>query len=144
MDVANCDKDAFTWNGNDKIKILEAGENSVELRVNMNKNAETDPYNGFIIWSKKNCGIEFLERINDGSITFDIMDTIGYYNSASQNSYYRKENKPSITIGFGNPNPPADSADTKEDDVLGNAKKDQFILSLMGLKSVNEWKKRKI
>jgi len=123
-----------TWKGATYSKLLELGQNSVEVRVNMPSSPEMDAYSGFIIFSRKNCGNDFLEAFGDGRLHFDIMDGVGYYDSEAQYSYHRVDGaRTSITIQFNNANPYQEDGGA----VLGNTKRDQFMLTLWGMSSVD-------
>ena len=40
-----------------------------------------EDYTGFLVFSKKLCGIDLLEKINDGSVTVSINDYGAYYST---------------------------------------------------------------
>ena len=113
---------------------MEVGDNSAVVRVGMLKVSEKAAYSGFIIYSKKSCGIDFINKLANGNITIDIMDTVGYYEANQTFSYFRDDKgKSSVTVQFGNPNPYL--ADTKT--VLGSNRRDQFMVLFTGLNSVD-------
>ena len=68
------------------MKIMEKTSNSVQIRVNMINRSEYNKYSGFIIFSKKNCGIDFLNGMQDGRLSWDIMDKKDYYDNSGMSS----------------------------------------------------------
>ena len=72
----------MNWNGAKYMKVMEKTSNSAQIRVNMVNRKETQKYSGFIIFSKKNCGIDFLNGMQDGRISWEIMDKKDYYDNS--------------------------------------------------------------
>merc|ERR1712157_383467 len=134
--------DPFTWVGNDVTKAKMHGSNSTKLMVNLNGlkalNGKEAEFVGLIMWSRKTCNQDFIDKVADGTVTFDILDKFdadnsadSYYKTADQFRFKRDDTKfSSITIQFGHSS--EDGANT-----LGNAKKDQFHLLLHGIDQVD-------
>ena len=72
----------MNWNGAKYMKVMEKTQNSAQIRVNMINRKEIQKYSGFIIFSKKNCGIDFLNGMQDGRINWEIMDKKDYYDNS--------------------------------------------------------------
>lgn len=129
------EKDNFTWVGAKRSKIEMVGTNTVSVKVNMVQKPEDEAYSGFIIYSRKNCGSNFLKAIKDGLVSFDVMDSAAYYNTTGQLRYYHEAGQQtSAVIQFSNESPAEESEGIN---LLGNDKKDQFVLSFHGLQSID-------
>jgi hypothetical protein len=103
----------------------------------------------FVQWSRQNCGIDFLNAIENGDITFDAMDQYDVYNTRDMKTYYNKwegqglQNKYHTQIlQFKTENPEEDghtlNAKAAVDD--GNWKKDLLYLWIHGIDKVATWK----
>merc|ERR1712157_311439 len=83
--------DPFTWVGNDVTKAKMHGSNSTKLMVNLNGlkalNGKEAEFVGLIMWSRKTCNQDFIDKVADGTVTFDILDKFDADNSAD--SYYK-------------------------------------------------------
>merc|ERR1711935_1192143 len=96
--------DPFTWVGADLGKPKLHGSKSMKMLINMNglKNFGGNQLNyiGMSIWSRKKCGQDFIDKVADGPVQFDILDKFdeanptGWYQTASQFSfgYYLENN----------------------------------------------------
>ena len=59
------------------------------------------PYYGFLIFSRKKCGNEFLSAVANGDITFDVLDKYHAYITSHQFAYLRNDGpKTSVTIQY--------------------------------------------
>ena len=47
--------------------VTGRGVNTYKIRVKQNKINEQEDYTGFIMWGKKNCGKDFIDKLADGS-----------------------------------------------------------------------------
>jgi len=93
-------------------------------------NTETvgNTYTGFLIYSRKTCGADFMDKFLDGTVNFDLYDYTGEYVPLYR--YYRTDGgRSSMTLQF--------KRSEVADSTLGNAKKDQFFLELSGLDQVD-------
>lgn len=104
----------------------------------------------FVQWSRKKCGVDFLNAIDNGDVTFDAMDNYDVYNTRDMKTYYNKwVNDPGMNknywtsiIQFKSENAEEDghtlNGKTAVDD--GNWKKDLLYLWIYGLDKVGSWK----
>merc|ERR1711935_1327977 len=103
--------DPFTWVGADLGKPKLHGSKSMKMLINMNglKNFGGNQLNyiGMSIWSRKKCGQDFIDKVADGTVQFDILDKFGHVSEETTTSS------------------------------LGNSKKDQFHLLLHGIDQVD-------
>ena len=70
------------------------GSSSIKMLINMNGlssiGGKGGEYTGIAIWSRKKCGQNFIDAINDGTVTYDVLDKYveanpaGFYSTASQ------------------------------------------------------------
>merc|ERR1719327_621593 len=127
--------DPFTWVGADMGKPKLHGSSSIKMLINMNglKNfgGKNLNYVGLSIWSRKKCGQDFIDKVADGTVSFDILDLYdeaqpsGWYLTADQFSYKRDDGSAtSATIQF------VHNSEENATKSLGNSKKDQFHLLL--------------
>lgn len=122
----------MNWNGAKYMKIMEKTQNSAQIRINMINRKEIQKYSGFIIFSKKNCGIDFLNGMQDGRLGWEIMDKKDYYDNSGLYSFLRMDGaQTSLTIQFQNGVPDKSSSN------LGDSSKDQFYLGLTGLQNID-------
>ena len=102
-------------------------------------------YTGFVYFTKKLCGNDFLQKFRDGTVNFDIFDYTAEY--IPQYRYYRWErtiiddkilenvfrnegaSTDSITLQYSRPEIASNT--------LGNTKKDQLYLQITGLDQVD-------
>merc|ERR1711920_111049 len=57
-----------------RVQVMRRGRNSMLLRVRVPKITQTDQYSGVFIWSKRDCGIDFIRKVNDGFVFFGVLD----------------------------------------------------------------------
>jgi len=78
-----CNEDAnkvTTWlRSNRGGKITRAGENTYMIRLKMAKADEDNLYTMFLMWGKKNCGVDFITKLGTGGVSIDIMDKVAEY-----------------------------------------------------------------
>jgi len=108
-------------------KTMFSGQRSTITRVNVKKRPATGQYNGAAFFARKYCGGDFLAKLADGTIKFDLMDKVasyenihGFYKDDAGNSAY--------VIQWSN-----NAASGNE----GNAKKDKLYIEFIGLENVN-------
>lgn len=119
------------------IQLLFQSPMSAMLRVNVQNNADdysvlNDMYFGFLGFSRKKCGVDFISTLADGSMKFEIFDFGAYYQI---NDYYTVWNgaQTASWIQFSKSVP----NDGERDLPLNNPKKDQFYLTISGLDKID-------
>jgi len=60
-------------------KITRAGENTYMIRLKMSRANEDNLYTMFLTWGKKNCGVDFIEKLGNGGVRIDMMDKVAEY-----------------------------------------------------------------
>ena len=70
---------------------------SVQIRYNFVKQIWKKPYLGFLTFTKFSCGNDFITAINDGRVTFDVLDKTAAYDSVKQ---FKHLTKSGVTIQF--------------------------------------------
>merc|ERR1712050_295832 len=113
-------------------KVLYNTYSKVLMRVNVKSGDEyptaDELYTGFVIFGRKKCGQDFLDKVNSREVDFDLFDTEAEY--LPQYDYMRDDGgTSSITLQW--------SRNAVVDGGLGNTKKDQLYLELSGLDKVN-------
>lgn len=121
-----------SWKGARLSKVIFNEGGRVWLRVNFPNNAAYDilqnPYIGFIGLAKRKCGLDLIDALNDGRVSWKIHDFDDYY--TEQFRHKRKGGQQtSVILQF--------YRHTVGDVSLGNHKKDQIYLSLEGLDDVD-------
>jgi len=108
-------------------KIMFNSADSVIIRTNINGRPAATPYTGSYFFARKYCGADFLNKLADGTVTFDIQDNVesaenifGFYKDDAGNTAY--------VIQYSN---------TAAETNAGNAKRDTIYLTVSGLSSVN-------
>merc|ERR1719245_2330556 len=76
------------WKGAKNSRILYRSMSGVLMRVNFFNNAKaydivSDPYFGFLGFAKKNCGIDFINALDDGRVSLKMYDWGAYYDIVS-------------------------------------------------------------
>ena len=74
------------WKGAKNSRILYRSMSGVLMRVNFFNNAKaydivSDPYFGFLGFAKKNCGIDFINALDDGRVSLKMYDWGAYYDN---------------------------------------------------------------
>ena len=110
------------------------GYESAVIRTNVFNNIPFEvwqsEYTGFITFTKKKCGIDLLDALVDGRITWSIIDGGAYY--TTQFGYKRVDGRhTSTTLQFYR-------HDHSEENDMGTVKKDQFYLVIQGIDKV-QW-----
>lgn len=114
-------------------KLLYKGsQGMVQIRTNILNHAtysvSDGAYHGFFVFTRKNCGADFLERLYDGRITWNILDFEEFYEP--QGAFYLADGSQTRTIlQF--------LRHTHAEKDLGNAKKDQMMIIMTGLDQVD-------
>ncbi|CAG5076718.1 Oidioi.mRNA.OKI2018_I69.PAR.g8528.t1.cds [Oikopleura dioica] len=118
------------FNRNKKVPRPGAvGDDSAKIKFTIYGSVDTD-YTGFLLFFKQDCGIDFLRALEDGRVTWDILDRGNYY--TPEFVYHRVDKtQTNVALQFRHAGEPASGT------VWGNSKKDMFALQLHGLKSVN-------
>ena len=104
--------DPFTWIGTGQTRAKLEGSSTAKLLISLNGltniGGKDAAYTGFAIWSRKKCGPDFMDKVNDGTVTFDMLDTYdsanpnGWYDTAGQFSYKRDDgSSTSVSIQWG-------------------------------------------
>jgi len=129
-DGSDCEPVPVEFHGASFSKVLFNTVSKALVRVNVkdgNTGAAQNPYTGFAVFSRKACGQDFIEKLADGTVTFDMFDSEAEY--TPQGVYMRDDAKhTSATIQwhrFGT------------DGKLSNAKRDQMYVMFDGLDQVN-------
>jgi len=107
----------------------------------------------FLQWSRKLCGLDFIEAIRDGKVTFAAMDNYDVYSKQMKTYYNTWPNTKAMAnklwtsiIQFSNPNAELDgktiptSTGTRSVVDEGNWKKDVLYLWINGVDKVEAWK----
>ena len=114
-----------------QVSILKKnGADDLDQDLNIRK----APYMGYLIWSKKQCGPDFLNAFLDGRLTLEFLDYGTYYDNSDAFMYKRNDATfTSLTYQFfvsgGGMH-----LDTTVD--KGNKKRDQFIVNYHGISEV--------
>ena len=96
-----------------------------------------DPYIGFLIFSRKNCGPDFMTAIQDGRVSYALNDKIDYYCTKNQFNFYLDDGASSKLAlqfradGVGN------KGGGKSPHLVKKKQHDTFYLSLNGLDKVD-------
>jgi len=119
-------------------KIQFRSANSVYMRVNIfnndpnkldNVDIQNAPYKGYLLWSKKICGIDFLRAWEDGRLSYEMLDHWERY-TPQYVGIQLAQAQTKVVLQF--------SASHREDyDLMDETKKDQFYLVITGLASVD-------
>ena len=116
---------------NVQVTILKKnGADDLDQGLNIRKEA----YIGYLIWSKKACGLDFLNAFEDGRLTLDFLDFGTYYDNSEAFMYKRDDAKfTSLTYQFfvSGGGMHLDATVDK-----GNKKRDQFIVNYHGISEV--------
>ena len=57
-------------------KMFYNGDHSYITRINVKGRGADTKYNGAAFFSRKYCGLDFLTKLADGTIRFDVMDEV--------------------------------------------------------------------
>ncbi|CBY24934.1 unnamed protein product [Oikopleura dioica] len=105
------------------------GDDSAKIKFTIYGNVAVD-YTGFILFFKQDCGIDFLRALEDGRVTWDILDRGNYY--TPEFVYHRLDKtQTNVALQFRHEGEPSSGQ------IWGNSKMDMLALQLHGLKSVN-------
>merc|ERR1719285_1514268 len=74
--TANFNMDRGKWG---VLKTMFSGQRSTITRINVKKRPATGQYNGAAFFARKYCGGDFLAKLADGTIRFDLMDKVASY-----------------------------------------------------------------
>jgi len=108
-------------------KTMFAGQRTTLTRVNVKKRPATEQYNGAAFFARKYCGGDFLAKLADGTITFDVMDQAASYNNL--HGFFKDDGGNSAYI--------IQWSNMAVSGNEGNAKKDKLYIKLLGLEDVN-------
>jgi hypothetical protein len=106
--IEYCDSDVIldiNWKKPNS-RIYHYGTNTIEIFVtqsngNTGRSLAFDPYIGFLMFKKFNCGGDFFAAFSDGRITWDIMEKTGIYDTKCQHFHiYKNRNLSSLTIQY--------------------------------------------
>ena len=70
-------------------KTMFKGQRSTVTRFNVKGRTATSSYNGVAFFARKYCGGDFLNKLSDGTIQFDVSDSVVSYNNI--NGYYKDD-----------------------------------------------------
>ena len=70
-------------------KTMFSGQRSTITRFNVKGRPATAPYNGAAFYARKYCGGDFMSKLNDGTIQFDVSDKIQSYDNV--HGYYKDD-----------------------------------------------------
>ena len=85
IDPSTCDDLSVSWKGTKWSKLLYRSRTSVMLRVNVANNdlntidLNTEDYIGFLVFTRKQCGTDFVEALSNGKLTYQIYDFYAKY-----------------------------------------------------------------
>jgi len=124
---------AMQWKGGRYSKLMYEAENAFVLKMNVPNTAvshnirEVDEYAGFVIFSRRWCGVELLDKLMDGEVLLSVTDYSAMYEVVDM--YERKnkddKNRDSVTIQYRQERKNADN------DLPNSMKKDQFVMLLV-------------
>jgi hypothetical protein len=99
-------------------------------------NIRKDPFIVYLIWSKKNCGPNFINAMGDGRLSIEIFD-FGHWYDTSDNFFYKRDDgkTTSLTYQFF---VSGGGLDLPANEDMGNKKKDQFVINYSGIDTI-EW-----
>ena len=133
------------WKGAKLSKVINIGDNGATILVNIpdksqgswdtnSEGTSWDSYIGFLMFSRNECGPDFVSAFGDGRMTWDIQDESG--NLYSKYFSFVRDGQPAsrraATLQYTYT--PSDTDD------LMNSKKDQLYLHLNGLSTVDmDW-----
>merc|ERR1712176_1574748 len=117
--------------------ILRRGDKMVMMRMRVPAVAEDTEYSGVMIWGKKNCGLDFIEKLNNGWISVAVADqqsqyTLKYWSNYGENQHKNVAFQYNTKLSADNP--------CVGVNCLGNHKKDFFELYMIfhdGIDSIN-------
>merc|ERR1711920_313501 len=110
--------------------INRRGHDAYLLRVRVPKMGENSAYTCLLAYGKKDCGMDFIEKLRDGVVGLHILDQAEAYTIDHK---YQGQLDRHANIVFQYTHTPCD-ANTK---CLGAANKDQFDLLITGLDKVD-------
>merc|ERR1712061_572775 len=130
-DGSDCDEIPVFWSGSNVSKLLYKTFSKAMVRMNIKQGdgitTADNTYTGFAIFARKECGNDFMNKVADGTVTFDIYDTEAEY--IPQHTYLRSDGgQTSVTVQWHRSN---------TNGALGNAKRDQAFFVFNGLDQVN-------
>merc|ERR1712228_282237 len=77
IDPTLCEEIPVYWKGTKWSKIVFRSQNSVMVRINVANNdvVNVDPYLGFLVFTKRECGIDFVKAWWNNKIKYKILST---------------------------------------------------------------------
>ena len=84
-------------NSNSKYPLGGISARSVQIRYNFVEPIWKKSYLGFLTFTKFMCGADFITAINDGRVSFDVLDKTAAYDSVKQFNHLTKTG---VTIQF--------------------------------------------
>ncbi|CBY07549.1 unnamed protein product [Oikopleura dioica] len=120
------------WKGLKSTKINYKSPTAYLVHVNvLNNQANVDvtveDYIGFLIFSKRYCGVEFIKELDNGNVKIDFFDKTAAYDKS--NVYVRLDQAQSQTVVQFTTNHARDEAGNPELH-LATSKKDQFLVHI--------------
>lgn len=123
---------AMQWKGGRYSKLMYEAENAFVLKMNVPNTAvshnirEVEEYAGFVIFSRRWCGVELLDKLMEGEVLISVTDYSAMYEVVDM--YERKnkddKNRDSVTIQYRQER-------KNENDLPNSTKKDQFVMLLV-------------
>merc|ERR1711935_639537 len=112
-------------------KMMFTGKSAAVTRLNVKTQSNTAKYNGVAFFPRKFCGADFLAKLADGTVQFDIVDRVGSYSNV--HGFVKNEGmRSAFVVQWSN-----NALDGNE----GSAKMDKLYISFIGLDKVNWGKK---
>ena len=108
--------------------VSRVGNNAYSLRVRTPGVPESRAYTGFFAWGKKDCGIDFINKLNTGEVGIYLVDQEVSY---SMVGHYMGQESQHTNVVFQFTHTPCEGT------CLGNASKDMFDLLVTGIASVD-------
>merc|ERR1711892_1346959 len=97
-----CAEDAnkvdYWMKSNHGTKVLRAGEHTYLIKLKMSQADENNHYTMFLTWGKKNCGVDFIEKLGNGGVMIDLMDKSAEYKFVGKHTGMRRHEKHYNTV----------------------------------------------
>merc|ERR1711935_149875 len=97
-----CAEDAnkvdYWMKSNRGTKVLRAGEHTYLIKLKMSQADENNHYTMFLTWGKKNCGVDFIEKLGNGGVMIDLMDKSAEYKFVGKHTGMRRHEKHYNTV----------------------------------------------
>merc|ERR1712061_183482 len=107
----------------------ESSKDVILVRVNQWRMPETNDYSGFVIFSRKSCGDDFLTGLADGRLHIDYTDKELQYGRVAE--YYRLDNaRTSTTLQYS-------SSGAAPASNWGSTKFDQAFMLIKGIEEID-------